>query len=427
MGTRLASEHPALIVDLGAPLIPLALVAKRRRDDRQHAEEDIPTSQVVDVDLQFFDERVAALIYAQLPSDRSGLCELVWPAAGAPPSLDDPVVVSHRRGSSWAAVSYARPGGQLEIDERSSAYSDLALLHDGGRLIVVHDGDSALRALALRHSRRDLVVLDGPSDDVDIDVRQRLVTIVRPTASSPVVRVRLLRPEPIIAPAGFIPSDMRRRVTELAAYLALHRRDPVTGDRLRTRVTGSSDRDGSPRVLANLASALRRALGNDDLGMRLHTVTHDGLYRSHGLISDVEEFLQLVDEAQRYPELAITRLTCALDLVEGEPLAACLASYEWFVTEGHAARLARAGEWAGLALASRCVERGDVERAYWALDQARLLDPYSDDLIGAQARVPRLREFGGDGTCRTQDESVRSRGTVLSGGSFDRLTEQVAE
>ena len=412
---HLASDHPGLVIDLAAPFIPLALVAKRRRDDitrldPQH-ESDLD-------DLQFFDERVAAVIYAALPSSPSGTCELTWPAPRLAPRADDPVVVSHHRSSSWAAVNFARPGGTLELDDDTSIYSDATLLHDGGRLVIAHDRDSALRALALRQSDRDVVVLDGDDQGLDDDLRRRLITVSRPTRPRSLARVCLLRAEPLVQSMGPVPSDMRRRVIELAAYLALHRRDAVTGERLRSRVIGSEEREGSPRVLANLASTLRRALGDDGDGPRLHAVTHDGLYRSHGLTSDVEEFLQLVDEARRHDEVAIVRLTRALDMVAGEPLSACLTSYHWFLAEGHAARLARAGEWAGLALASRCVASGDVERAYWAVDQARLLDPYSDDLIAAQARIPRLREFGGDGTRGAKDQPIGARGAVSSSGTL---------
>ena len=413
---HLASDHPSLVIDLTAPLIPLALVAKRRRDDIARLD-PAPLSDVED--LQFFDERVAELIYAALPSFGSGTCELQWPAPRLAPRVDDPVVVSHHRSSSWAAVSFARPGGTLEMDDGASVYSDATLLHDGGRLVIAHDRDSAIRALALRLSERDVVLLDGDDHGLDDELRRRLITVSRPSHPRAMARVVLLRAEPLVQSIGPVPSDMRRRVTELAAYLALHRRDAVTGERLRSRVIGNDEREGSPRVLANLASTLRRALGDDGDGPRLHSVTHDGLYRSHGLISDVEEFLQLVDEARRHDEVAVVRLTRALDMVAGEPLSACLTSYQWFLAEGHAARVARAGEWAGLALASRCVADGDVERAYWALDQARLLDPYSDDLIAAQARIPRLREFGGDGPRRTQHQTIGSGSAVSGSGALN--------
>ena len=421
---HMATDHPALVIDVAAPLIPLALVAKRRRDDISRLD---PTLAEEDSDLQFFDERVAELIYAALPPSRSGTCELAWPSARVSPRIDDPVVVTHHRSTSWAAVNFARPGGTLELDDDASVYSDVTLLHDGGRLVIAHDRDSALRALALRQSDRDLVLLDGEDRGIDDDLRLRLVVVTRPSRVTTVARVRLLRAEPLVTSMGPVPSDMRRRVTELAAYLALHRRDAVTGERLRSRVFGNEEKDGSPRVLANMASTLRRALGSDADGSRLHAVSHDGLYRSHGLVSDVEEFLQLVDEARRHDEIAVGRLTRALDMVEGEPLSACLSSYQWFLAEGHAARLARAGEWAGLALAQRSVADGDVERAYWALDQARLLDPYSDELVAAQARIPRLREFGSDGARRSQHQSIGASGTVSSGGTFHGFAQEIVQ
>ena len=74
----------------------------------------------------------------------------------------------------------------------------------------------------------------------------------------------------------------------MVAYLALHRDEPVTGERLRTRVLTHADVDASQRTLANTASAVRRSLGVDAAGPRLHPVTSSGLYVTHGVSSDVE-------------------------------------------------------------------------------------------------------------------------------------------
>jgi hypothetical protein len=96
----------------------------------------------------------------------------------------------------------------------------------------------------------------------------------------------------------------------------------------------------------------------------------------------------------------------ALAMVKGEPLASALRGFEWFLAEGYGARLARDGEWAALALHHDAITNGRYEMAFWALQQGLLIDPYSDVLSDASALVPRLREFGRDGSGLSQDLAV---------------------
>ena len=63
-----------------------------------------------------------------------------------------------------------------------------------------------------------------------------------------------------------LPPNRARRAVELVAYLALHQPDVITGDRLRTRVLGSSDADAASKTLFNTAYAARRAMGADEHG-----------------------------------------------------------------------------------------------------------------------------------------------------------------
>jgi hypothetical protein len=111
----------------------------------------------------------------------------------------------------------------------------------------------------------------------------------------------------------------------------------------------------------------------------------------------VGEFHFLVRRARTGggPQVAAD-LRRALALIESEPLAAVRRGYEWFLAEGHLARLLRDGEWAALALSSVAQEDGDHDLAFWAIEQGRLLDPYSELLERELHRVPRLRQFGGD-------------------------------
>ena len=238
-------------------------------------------------------------------------------------------------------------------------------------------------------------------------VRLALDEVSNVTSPSAFVRVEMLRAEVHVTGLNepFV-ATLRRRCVEMTAYLAVHHHEAVTGDRLRTRVLGRRD-DASLRTLSNTASAIRRSLGSDNDGPRLHPVSPAGLYRVHGVDCDLVEFHQLISLARdARDDDASELLRQALSLVTGEPLATALRGYEWFLAEGHLARLQRDGEWAALRLASIARESGDYDLAFWAIEQGRLLDPYSEALEAALHRVPRLREFGGDRSSRAQDESV---------------------
>jgi hypothetical protein len=107
----------------------------------------------------------------------------------------------------------------------------------------------------------------------------------------------------------------------------------------------------------------------------------------------VESFHALVAHAHEHPEEELVKLTEAIGLIEGEPLSAELRGFEWFLAEGHLARLQRDAEWASLRLAHLAISSGDFDLAYYALERGRLVDPYSDDIVAALARVPRRRNL----------------------------------
>ena len=98
--------------------------------------------------------------------------------------------------------------------------------------------------------------------------RSRPAEDIRHDAWAPgIVDVRLLTTTPRLdGLREDLPPNRARRSTELVAYLALHRPDVVTSDRLRTRVLGSSDSDAASKTLFNIAYATRRALGADAHG-----------------------------------------------------------------------------------------------------------------------------------------------------------------
>ena len=370
--------------------------------------------------------------------------------ARTPAAASLPAIVACALGVSDAGtlVSFAREGGRLpvlstwrpdDVEERVVA------LHEG-RVHFVRDEAALMRALATRSLRQSVVVYLGPASALDEELAACAVTLaavgdasvranvdvsipMEPTGGAGEVCVELLRADPHVSGLvePFTPT-LRRRCVEMTAYLALHRHEPVTGERLRTRVLTHADVDASVRTLANTASAVRRSLGLDARGPRLHPVTSSGLYETHGLSSDVERFTWLVTRARQLPTNAGADLAHeALLLVKGEPLASALRGFEWFLAEGHGARLARDGEWAALALHHESLQRANYELAFWALQQGLLIDPYSDALSDALSRVPRLREFGGDGARGAQDESVGPRDAVAMSWSFTRFSQQISK
>jgi hypothetical protein len=65
--------------------------------------------------------------------------------------------------------------------------------------------------------------------------------------------------------------------------------------------------------------------------------------------------------------------------------------------------------------------------AFWALRQGLLIDPYSDVLIEASARVPRLREFGREARGPASLETVGPGRAVTMSWSLNGLSNQVTK
>lgn len=422
----------------GVSGLTLALAAKRRFDDLRHGHDEGDVEESITLLRGARPEELARL--ATLTGDlREGSFDLPLDLALTPPAVAiEPTVVV----ASGSRLHFAREGGSLVVPTGWSVEEltrRLVALHDGP-LRVAREETELVRALATRSLQRSLVVYLADSELLDDELIACCVTLehddVRTTLpettraawrTSPEVVVELLRAEPTILGLDepFV-ATLRRRCVEMTAYLALHRREPVTGERLRTRVLVHADVDASQRTLANTASAVRRSLGADEEGPRLHPVSSSGLYHTHGLTSDVERFGELVARARRM-DVACGALIAqrALALVKGEVLASALRGFEWFLAEGHSARLARDAEWAALLVHHESLRQGNFEVAFWALQQGLLVDPYSDALRDALAVVPRLREFGRDRSGRTQDEPVRAEGAVAMSWSFAGLSQQV--
>jgi hypothetical protein len=447
-----ASRHHATPAPLGLAGVPMALMAKRRSDLLRQLPDNLDDFDV--------DESIE-LLRARSPELISQLAHLIGDSLEGVLNLRDtthatamntairPVVACVLDATSnGALVGFAHEGGRLPILpawNHDDVVANVVALHDGN-LLFARSEPELLRFLATRSLRQNLVVYLGAANDLDDELCACAITLqpyadprrlpdqyahVTPSdaPTSGDLRVELLRADPQVVGLlePFTPT-LRRRCIEMVAYLALHRHEPVTGERLRSRVLTHADVDASNRTLANTASAVRRSLGLDARGPRLHPVTSSGLYVTHGLSSDVELFSTLIGRARQLPaQDASPLIHQALLLIKGEPLASALRGFEWFLAEGHGARLARDGEWAALALHHNSLERRNYDLAFWALQQGLLIDPFSDALSDALSRVPRLREFGGDGARGTKNNAVRSRGAVAMSWSFARFTQQVSK
>jgi CBS domain-containing protein len=437
--------------------VPVALMAKRRHDllRQQHFDQgDTDVDEVIEL-LRSYNPALMAELRFLFGVERSGVIRLATDREPGEQSLETDELVACVLGhdEEGLVISFAREGGDLAIEaswNSDDVLASVVAMHDG-RLVFAVTESELLRALATRVLHRTMVIYLGVASDLDDELRACCVTLspisrsqplarfdfAQPvTMSSPTravasadIRVELLRanPEVVGLVEPFTPT-LRRRCVEMVAYLALHRGEPVTGDRLRSRVLSHADVEASNRTLANTASAVRRSMGTNTKGPRLHPVTSSGLYATHGVTSDVEIFHTLVTRARALSiEQASPLVREALLLVKGEPLASALRGFEWFLAEGHNASLQRDGEWAALVLHHDAMSHENYELAFWSLQQGLLVDPYSDVLLDALARVPRLRQFGGDGPGRTKHETVGTSGAVAVGWSFNGFGNQVSQ
>ncbi len=429
---------PRVPAGVGLGAVPLALAAKRRADTlRDEGADGLDVEESIAL-LRASDPETVRRVAARCDRGRDGI--VVVPNGPLDAGPDEPlfplVACVLGEGPGGVRVAFAREGGRLALAPGWGLEDALAHVVSLGpeRLVVARREDELLHALATRALRRAVVLYLGDAARLDDDLLASTVTLERraltdDTEPGTGPRVELLRAEPRVT--GLVEpfvDTLRRRCVEMTAYLALHRHEPITGERLRTRVLGHADADASTRTLANTASAVRRSLGGDARGPRLHPVTSSGLYVTHGIDSDLEEFTTLVARARETSgEESAALAQRALRLVQGEPLASALRGFEWFLAEGHGARLARDGEWAALALCHHARGRREYERAFWALEQGLLVDPYSDALREALAGVPRLREFGRDGARRAQDRPVGPRDAVAMSWALARLRHQVTQ
>ena len=189
-----------------------------------------------------------------------------------------------------------------------------------------------------------------------------------------------------------LPPNRARRAVELVAYLALHQPDVITGDRLRTRVLGSSDADAASKTLFNTAYAARRAMGVDQLGAPLFPAgTRNGLYQVSPLVTvDVHRAIALVEAARSQPEPDLAIAHYPRRARAGRGRAAGQRPVGLFVVGGRGSRGTGCRRTRGRRLRHggagvRC--GASRPRPVGSRTRARLVEPYSEALSRAAMQL----------------------------------------
>lgn len=150
---------------------------------------------------------------------------------------------------------------------------------------------------------------------------------------------------------------------------------------------GTADADAASKTLFNTVAAARRALGVTADGLPLlPPATRSGHYCVAPAVTvDADRCVALVEagRAAHEPVERIALLQSALAEVDGEPLGGVLTGYGWWRAEGHERRLADAVVDGASALVRAALTGGHVDLGRWALEKARLVEPYSETLTRA--------------------------------------------
>ena len=235
------------------------------------------------------------------------------------------------------------------------------------------------------------------------------------------LEVKLLAPLPRIEglPESIVPKRARR-ATELVAYLAIHHPDPVSSDRLRTRVLGTPDADAAAKTLFNTIGAARRAMGLDGDGRPyLPNASRHGHYTISSLVTtDVTCALSLVRSAKASgsSDEKLALFQAAFDLVLGEPLAGALNGYSWWTSEGHEGKLMASLVDAASEAVDLATAQGSLDLAWWIIDKAGRIDPYSEQI--SRAAMATAAASGDMSSLKREWNECRRRVTELDPDGF---------
>ena len=110
--------------------------------------------------------------------------------------------------------------------------------------------------------------------------------------------------------------------------------------------------------------------------------------------------------------------------MEGEPLANALSGYAWWEAEGHGGRIAAALVDAACGMAALASDAGLFDLARWGLEQARIVEPYSEALSRSAMQVA-AAEGDADRLRQEWRECQRRVDALDPGGSPSARTESL--
>jgi hypothetical protein len=285
---------------------------------------------------------------------------------GDPEQLED----DDRRRVGTVTIGSAEAGDvHLHCDQSGTRIEPYGLLLSSSAL---SPEAAATAAELLRESEVGPVTPTEPAEQPDpVPAGSELAETV-PGA----VEVRLLAPVPRVTGAeGPVPANRADRALELLAYLALAG-GPVPADEARTEALSTGGHEGSVHTLRLVASTLRRWIGPD----HIPNATRAG-YEVRGITTDLGRLRLAVSLAMTTgdDQKRVDLLRPALELIEGRPLSRVTMGWGWW-TAVYESQARDAACDAACILAPILADAGDGRGAAWAINQARIVDPWSEVL-----------------------------------------------
>jgi hypothetical protein len=169
-----------------------------------------------------------------------------------------------------------------------------------------------------------------------------------------------------------LPAPKRSVVLELACFLALHPRRPVSTEELQIALSGADEdaSETSAKSVRNYVSELRRWLGAD----HVPSARGSGYRLADSVTSDWAEFQSLVKRRSEDPDEEISALTEALNIVRGRPFNG--TNYKWVDSELLVSEMEVAIGDVARRLGAIAAARGEPAFAFFAGRRAVLACPY---------------------------------------------------
>jgi LysM repeat protein len=226
--------------------------------------------------------------------------------------------------------------------------------------------------------------VDPPTEGDTARSDTEVTTVGFPEAGPREARVLVPLPR-IDGEMGESPATGLPRMVELFCYLVLQG-VPVPSHELMMEALASKEGDAAYSTLRNVARRLRAWVGADYVPSAART----GYHVSAEVTSDLGRLREAVrlatqtdDEGKR-----IALLRPALELIEGRPVSRTTSGWGWW--SSYEAQASAAASDAAQMLAPVLAARGDAEGARWAIDRARLVDDYSEELYRVAMRCAGL-------------------------------------